>query len=325
MPAWGASIFPVSYTSRSGSYSIAFESASPSDYLLSDFIPVSGADVTSPFNIELVWKNSGAASYPDDTPQVDVLWYNSAKSLVATTNVVYGTDVAGFKPSGGPTTTIDWLVARAQGIQPPSTSSRFVRLKISIPNSDDLTFIDSISMYSCARAMRAGKDNTTYGYMTLGSSWYNVAMGVVDSDPFYDRGSQLDINTSSSIPYTGYHFLCSNAGTYHFSVNASLSHVFGASLATKTITARIIKNATYDINGVWLSTGSIISESPPLVKSWSSVTNGLMMEGTVDLVEGDTLSFNTNWSSGGSGNIVVGAGGGAITESYFLVRQHISD
>lgn len=324
MPAWGLSIFSDPTTSRNGGKSIQFESVNSTDYLLSDYINIPGEDTTYPFSLELTWKNTGGTS-TIDIPSVDILWYSASKVLLSTTTVSHGAPPTSFKPSGGPPDRTVWTTSRAQGIQSPNASSRFVRLKIYFADPDDIAWIDEISMYRCARSMRAGKSNVTYGYMTLGSSWYNVAMGVVSSDPFYDRGSQFVDNSSSSVPYTGYHFLCREPGTYHFSVNANLTHVFGATTTTKTVTGRVIKNATYNSSGVWLSTGTVVAESAPLVKSWFNVTNGLTMEGTVDLVAGDTLTFNTNWSSGGAGNIVVGAGGGSITESYFLVRMHQAD
>lgn len=324
MTAWGSTIFSDSNVSRNGGRSIQFESPSPSDYIMSDYVNVPGEDTTFPYSLELTWKNTGGIGTVD-TPSVDILWYSSSRALLATTVVMHDFPPTSFKPANGPTDPTIWTTSRAQGIQSPSSLARYIRIKIYIDNPDDVVWIDEISMYRCARAMKAGHDNVSFGWMTNGGGYYCAPMNQVSADPFYDRGSQSRKDSTNTTPNNGYYFLCHEPGTYSVNANVNMVHVFGNQLNLKDIDLAIVTNGVFNSSGAMTNFDQIVAEQN-VTKTWNSIASGFQVSGSVDLQKGDRVSLVSRWNSGpGGGNIAVGAGGGAVIESYFLVRMHQAD
>lgn len=316
--AWGPSgdVY-FSNTSRSGNRSIELRTGGT---LASDFVAIPG-DTSFPLSLECVWQRQSG----DDLVNVTLEWYTSNKTLISTESIYPGSGIYGFPTV--PSTSGVWLTSRAQGFSPPS-NARFVKIKLggqteTAPYSPIL--VDTVSMYRCARATRAGAVAIgTWGYTVVGSNSYNQQMGQVGVDPFYDRGSQLLIETASAVGQRGYSFLCKEPGTYRVSANANLVHVSGATNTSKTTIIELIKNGRYTGPGGIRTSGTIIA-SNEITKTWLNVMVGHAIEATIDLNLDDTLTLDLRHASGGGGNIVIGAGGGAVQESYFLVRMAQAD
>jgi hypothetical protein len=289
--------------------------------LASDPINIFGSE---PLSVELVWSRFSG----DDYGQV-IFYYLDANKIGMYADTIYpGSGIYGFPavPSG-----LDWFVSRAQGITPPTGARYLLVIVGSRQNTAPVTqiFIDSVSVYRSGRAMKAGAQAVgNWGYTEIpltGVSYYNQQMGQVSTDPFYDRGGQLLVENASATDQRGYAFLCKEPGTYLISVVAQLTHVFGSTTTLKKTSIQIVKNGRYNGTSRGLRQSGTIIGTNTINETWTLVLQGHALQATVDLAENDTITLDLAHISGGGGNIVVGAGGGAVEYSYIMTKLSKAD
>lgn len=316
--SWATNV-SVSSTSRSGNYSVAIDGLGA---LRSDFIPIPG-DATFPLSLEVVWQRLTG----DDFLQADLEWYTAAKVLISTTQIFPGSGTYGFPAV--PVGSGAWFTSRAQGFTPPAAgTARFVKITLRARQNTapiNTILVDSVSLYRTARAMQAGATSLgTWGYTTIGTTYYNQPFGDVITSPFYDRGSQFVAGTGGGVGLFGYCFVCKEPGTYRASVSAYVVNVFGAISALKTTEMQIVKNGLYNGASSGARQSGTVVATQQLSSTWTNFTFH-SVEVTLDLVEGDRVSVDLRHLSGGGGNIVTGSGGGSVQLSNFLVRLAQAD
>jgi len=254
---WNADIIPNMSESASGTTSIEITDAvnfTGLQQTQDSYIPIDG-DEFEPYTITATWKRPAGVS--DDDLIVGIQWLEADKVTLAgatfSTTFTMDTSLNGT-----------WFTSKFEGVLPPSGSTaRWARIIFIRSNgaTNDSIYVDSLSMYHCARKAKA-VNGTNDAHNGVVGDWnvavfYNPDNGIFPSY-VYDFGDNWETDTGGT-PRSWFNIRKSGLYQINAQVLVACNNVAGFQDGYGQI--RCTKNGTYNISNLPVVASEIVAES----------------------------------------------------------------